>query len=104
MSTKYNDIGKNTNQKSHKPKYHHDTKQTDERLVTPPIRNPGESLGQGIQGSVIRKEHSDTHPELQQKKQDNTKRVLPVKAVKPVKGSKQISKQIVTSDGILPKD
>ena len=102
MSTKFSPaVGTSTNQKSHKPNYHHDAKQTDERLATPPVRNPGESLGAGIQGSVIRKEHSDTHPELEQKKQDNTKRVLPVP---PVKGSKQISKQIVTSDGILPKD
>jgi hypothetical protein len=91
-------VSKSTNQKSHRPSYHHDDKQTDTRLVTPPTRQPGESLGQGKQQSVIQKQHSDMHPTLQQKKQDNTKRVIPVPAPKPQSG-----KQIVTRDGVNPK-
>jgi hypothetical protein len=112
MATKFDPTkGTSTNQKSRtpayisgnkpkvrRPAYHHADQQTDERLVTPPTRKPGESLGQGKQESVIQKKHSDMHPTLQQKKQDNTKRVIPVPASKPQKG-----KQIVTRDGVNPK-
>jgi hypothetical protein len=78
MSKKFNPgVGDSTTKKSRKPAYHIDDHQTDTRLVKPPTRKPGESLGTGKQEPVIRKEHSDTHPELLQKKPRKAS-VLPV--------------------------